>query len=88
MILKPSEKSPLSAIRLAGLAKEAGLPDGVLNVVTGFGHEAGQALSRHNDIDAIAFTAVSYTHLDVYKRQLCDRLCAFGRVLIGNIKIF
>lgn len=56
MILKPSEKSPLSAIRLAGLAKEAGLPDGVLNVVTGFGHEAGQALSRHNDIDAIAFT--------------------------------
>lgn len=56
VILKPSEKSPLSAIRLAGLAKEAGLPDGVLNVVTGFGHEAGQALSRHNDIDAIAFT--------------------------------
>lgn len=49
VILKPSEKSPLSAIRLAGLAKEAGLPDGVLNVVTGFGHEAGQALSRHND---------------------------------------
>ena len=60
MILKPSEKSPLSAIRLAGLAKEAGLPDGVLNVVTGFGHEAGQALSRHNDIDAIAFTGSTY----------------------------
>ena len=60
VILKPSEKSPLSAIRLAGLAKEAGLPDGVLNVVTGFGHEAGQALSRHNDIDAIAFTGSTY----------------------------
>lgn len=42
VILKPSEKSPLSAIRLAGLAKEAGLPDGVLNVVTGFGHEASR----------------------------------------------
>ncbi len=45
MILKPSEKSPLSAIRLAGLAKEAGLPDGVLNVVTGFGHEAAGAFA-------------------------------------------
>ncbi len=48
VILKPSEKSPLSAIRLAGLAKEAGLPDGVLNVVTGFGHEA--ALAAGNSV--------------------------------------
>ncbi len=67
MILKPSEKSPLSAIRLAGLAKEAGLPDGVLNVVTGFGHEAGQALSRHNDIDAIAFTGSTRTGKQLLK---------------------
>ena len=67
VILKPSEKSPLSAIRLAGLAKEAGLPDGVLNVVTGFGHEAGQALSRHNDIDAIAFTGSTRTGKQLLK---------------------
>ncbi|HHV9106825.1 TPA: aldehyde dehydrogenase family protein, partial [Shigella flexneri] len=60
-------KSPLSAIRLAGLAKEAGLPDGVLNVVTGFGHEAGQALSRHNDIDAIAFTGSTRTGKQLLK---------------------
>lgn len=67
VVLKPSEKSPLSAIRLAGLAKEAGLPDGVLNVVTGFGHEAGQALSRHNDIDAIAFTGSTRTGKQLLK---------------------
>lgn len=54
-------------IRLAGLAKEAGLPDGVLNVVTGFGHEAGQALSRHNDIDAIAFTGSTRTGKQLLK---------------------
>ena len=67
VVLKPSEKSPLSAIRLAGLAKEAGLPDGVLNVVTGFGHEAGQALSRHNDIDVIAFTGSTRTGKQLLK---------------------
>ena len=44
-ILKPSEKSPLSAIRIAALAAEAGIPDGVFNVLPGFGHTAGQALA-------------------------------------------
>ncbi len=56
VILKPSEKSPLTALRLAELALEAGIPDGVLNVVTGFGHEAGEALALHPDVDAIGFT--------------------------------
>ncbi|MGP7735158.1 aldehyde dehydrogenase PuuC [Oceanimonas smirnovii] len=56
VILKPSEKSPLSAIRLAALAKEAGLPDGVLNVLPGFGHEAGKALALHDDVDCLTFT--------------------------------
>ncbi|STJ11702.1 gamma-glutamyl-gamma-aminobutyraldehyde dehydrogenase [Escherichia coli] len=83
VILKPSEKSPLSAIRLAGLAKEAGLPDGVLNVVTGFGHEAGQALSRHNDIDAIAFTGSTRTGETAAERcrrqQHETRLAGSGR---------
>jgi len=55
-ILKPSEKSPLSAIKLAELAKEAGIPDGVFNVLPGFGHTAGQALAEHMDIDTLAFT--------------------------------
>ncbi len=56
VVLKPSEKSPLSALRLAELALEAGLPPGVLNVVPGFGHEAGEALALHMDVDALGFT--------------------------------
>lgn len=55
-ILKPSEKSPLTAIRIAELAKEAGIPDGVFNVLPGFGHTAGQALAEHMDVDTLAFT--------------------------------
>ena len=56
VVLKPSEKSPLTALRLAELAVAAGLPHGVLNVVPGYGHEAGEALALHPDVDAIGFT--------------------------------
>jgi gamma-glutamyl-gamma-aminobutyraldehyde dehydrogenase/4-guanidinobutyraldehyde dehydrogenase/NAD-dependent aldehyde dehydrogenase len=56
VVLKPSEKSPLTALRLGDLALEAGIPDGVLNVVTGFGPEAGSPLALHMDVDCIAFT--------------------------------
>ncbi|CCB67169.1 MULTISPECIES: aldehyde dehydrogenase [unclassified Hyphomicrobium] len=56
IVLKPAEQSPLSALRLAELAIEAGLPAGVLNVVPGFGETAGQALGRHMDVDCLAFT--------------------------------
>ncbi|HEY9549031.1 MAG TPA: aldehyde dehydrogenase [Kiloniellaceae bacterium] len=56
MVVKPAEQSPLTMIRCAELAAEAGIPDGVLNVVPGFGETAGQALGRHMDVDAIAFT--------------------------------
>lgn len=56
VVLKPSEKSPLTALRMAELALEAGLPPGVFNVVPGFGHEAGEALALHMDVDAIGFT--------------------------------
>jgi len=56
LILKPAEQSPLTAIRIAELASEAGLPDGVFNVVPGYGETAGQALGRHMDVDCIAFT--------------------------------
>ena len=56
VVLKPSEKSPYTACRLAELAVEAGIPPGVFNVVPGFGHEAGEALALHMDVDAIGFT--------------------------------
>ncbi|TNB48535.1 aldehyde dehydrogenase [Martelella lutilitoris] len=56
VVLKPAEQSPLSALRLGELAAEAGLPDGVLNVVPGFGEDAGQALGRHPDVDCLVFT--------------------------------
>lgn len=56
IVLKPAEQSSLTAIRLAALAAEAGIPDGVLNVVTGFGQDAGQAIGLHMDIDGVFFT--------------------------------
>jgi gamma-glutamyl-gamma-aminobutyraldehyde dehydrogenase len=56
VVLKPSEKSPFTALRLAEIAIEAGLPPGVFNVVPGYGGEAGEALALHPDVDAIGFT--------------------------------
>lgn len=56
VVLKPSEKSPYTALRLAELALEAGLPPGVFNVVPGYGPEAGEALARHMDVDVLGFT--------------------------------
>ena len=56
VVLKPAEQSPFSALRLAELALEAGLPEGVLNVVPGFGETAGRALGLHPDVDCLVFT--------------------------------
>jgi len=56
VVLKPSERSPLSSIKLAELAAEAGVPKGVLNVIPGFGSTAGRSLALHGDVDCIAFT--------------------------------
>lgn len=56
VVLKPSERSPFTALRLAELALEAGMPPGVLNVLPGYGHEAGEALALHMEVDAIGFT--------------------------------
>jgi gamma-glutamyl-gamma-aminobutyraldehyde dehydrogenase len=56
VVLKPAEQSPLSAIRLAELGLEAGIPPGVFNVVPGFGEETGKPLALHNDVDLVCFT--------------------------------
>jgi aldehyde dehydrogenase (NAD+) len=56
VVLKPSEWTPLTALKLAEYCHQAGLPDGVLNVVTGYGQTAGEALALHMDVDKISFT--------------------------------
>jgi acyl-CoA reductase-like NAD-dependent aldehyde dehydrogenase len=56
VVLKPSELTPLNALKLAQVCKDAGLPDGVLNVVTGYGETTGEALSLHMDVDKLSFT--------------------------------
>ncbi len=56
VVLKPAEQTPLTALRLGELILEAGLPEGVVNIVTGFGETAGAALASHDDVDKIAFT--------------------------------
>jgi aldehyde dehydrogenase (NAD+) len=55
-VLKPAEETPLSALKMEEIFREAGLPDGVLNVITGYGETTGAALTAHPDVDKIAFT--------------------------------
>jgi acyl-CoA reductase-like NAD-dependent aldehyde dehydrogenase len=61
VVLKPSEMTPLTALKLGAIALEAGLPPGVLNVVTGYGDPAGEAIARHPDVDKISFTGSGRT---------------------------
>jgi aldehyde dehydrogenase (NAD+) len=61
VVLKPAEEAPLSPLRLGELALEAGIPEGVFNVVTGGGETAGAALTRHMDVDKISFTGSHLT---------------------------
>src|SRR5579871_4206634 len=61
IVLKPAEQTPLTALRVAALAQEVGIPDGVLNVVPGYGETAGAALSGHMDVDKVAFTGEGRT---------------------------
>jgi phenylacetaldehyde dehydrogenase len=56
VVLKPAEQTPLTALRLADLIQEAGIPDGVVNIVPGFGPTAGAAIAAHPDVDKVAFT--------------------------------
>ena len=61
VVLKPSEKSPLTAIRLAELALEAGIPEGVFNVLPGYGKEAGEPIATHMEVDGLVFTGSTQT---------------------------
>jgi phenylacetaldehyde dehydrogenase len=56
IVLKPAEQTPLSALKLGELIMETGIPEGVVNILPGFGEKAGDALVRHRGVDKIAFT--------------------------------
>jgi aldehyde dehydrogenase (NAD+) len=73
VVLKPAEQTPLTALELARAAAEAGLPAGVLNVLTGFGEPAGAALVAHPDVDKIAFTG-STAIGKIIQKQAADTL--------------
>ncbi|WP_338641902.1 aldehyde dehydrogenase family protein [Burkholderia pyrrocinia] len=67
MVLKPSEIAPFSAILFAEILHEAGVPPGVFNLVHGYGHEVGDALSRHPDVDMVSFTGSTRAGVEVAK---------------------
>lgn len=73
IVMKPAEQTPLSCLRLAQLAKEAGIPDGVINVVPGFGPTAGAAVVKHPGVDKIAFTGEHRT-AQIIMREAADTL--------------
>lgn len=75
IVMKPAEQTPLTCLRMAQLAKEAGFPDGVINVVPGYGPTAGAALVKHPSVDKIAFTGegttakiIATSAIDTFKR--------------------
>ncbi|MQA77201.1 MAG: aldehyde dehydrogenase family protein [Streptosporangiales bacterium] len=74
VVLKPAEQTPLSTLRLGELIGEAGFPDGVVNIVTGYGETAGAAIASHPDVDKVAFTGST----DVGKRIV--------EASVGNLK--
>ncbi|MGC2944698.1 aldehyde dehydrogenase family protein [Burkholderia ambifaria] len=67
MVLKPSEIAPFSAVLFAEILQEAGVPPGVFNLVHGYGHEVGDALSRHPDVDMVSFTGSTRAGVEVAK---------------------
>lgn len=87
VILKPSENSPLTALRIAELAKDAGIPDGVFNVVTGFGAAAGAALSAHPDVDKISFTGSTAVGRSLV-RNAADNMKRLSLELGGKSPVF
>jgi aldehyde dehydrogenase (NAD+) len=67
IVMKPAEQTPLSILYLAKLIPEAGFPPGVINIINGYGKEAGHALASHLDVDKIAFTGSTVTGKQIMK---------------------
>ena len=86
IVLKPSEITPLTALRLGELALEAGIPKGVVNVVPGLGHVAGDALARHMDVDKLAFTGSARTARSLLKASAESNLKKSFSLELGGKK--
>ena len=71
VVMKPSEETPISLLRLGELIQEAGFPDGVVNIVTGYGQTAGAALAEHPDVDKIAFTGSTEVGKEILRASFC-----------------
>jgi len=84
VVLKPSEMTPLTALKIAEYATEAGVPDGVLNVVTGYGQTTGAALSLHMDVDKISFTGSIRTARELLKASAESNLKRISLELGGK----
>jgi phenylacetaldehyde dehydrogenase len=83
VVLKPSQDTPLTALRLGELAKEAGIPDGVLNVITGGGSRAGHYLSSHAGVDKVTFTGSTAVGKDIGRAAL-ENMTRFSLELGGK----
>jgi aldehyde dehydrogenase (NAD+) len=84
VVLKPSELTPLNALKFAEIAAEAGLPEGVLNVVTGYGATTGEALALHEDVDKISFTGSIGTARKLLERSSVSNLKRLSLELGGK----
>jgi aldehyde dehydrogenase (NAD+) len=84
VVLKPSEWTPLNALKFAEIAAEAGLPEGVLNVITGYGATAGEALALHEDVDKISFTGSIGTARKLLERSSVSNLKRLSLELGGK----
>ncbi|KAH1235957.1 Aldehyde dehydrogenase family 2 member C4 [Glycine max] len=87
MVLKPAEQTPLSALFSAHLAKLAGIPDGVINVVPGFGPTAGAALSSHMDVDKVSFTGSTQTGRVIMQAAAKSNLKQ-GEICVASSRVF
>src|SRR5699024_10161163 len=83
VVLKPAEQTPLSALYLAKLAAEAGFPNGVINIIPGFGETAGDALVKHKDVNKIAFTDSTIVGRSIMK-EAANSMKRVTLVLVGK----
>ena len=97
VVVKPAEQTPLSALRLGEILQEAGVPDGVVNIVSGYGPTAGAALAAHPQVDKVAFTGSTevgrlirsnqcYGEIVIYDRRLLTK--NYGSRLLASLPVF